>query len=254
MIGLRLSMMRHREPDVRSYAVTHTGGGSVILPGAPGWDQFIHASSGVMTVHADSTRWVVTPERAVWVPDGVQHRIDLLGSVRLRTLYLRSGLAGVEGGVRALRISPLLRELVLHVVGAAPLWLTTARDRRLVGVLIDQILDQESVPLRLPWPVDERARTLAAAIVASPSATIAELAPGSGGSVRTLERLFVAETSLTPQRWRRRARLLHATTLLARGWSVTDAAIASGYSTPSAFTAAFRSETGTTPTLYLAGE
>lgn len=252
MIGLKSSMMRQVEPDVRSYAVTHTGG-SVVLPSAPGWDQFVHAASGVMTVQADATRWVVTPERGVWVPDGVEHRIDLLGTVRLRTLYLRAGLAGVEGGVRALRLSPLLRELVLHVVAVAPLWLTSAPDQRLIGVLADQIRAQDPVPLRLPWPVDERARALASAIVADPTASIAALAPGAGASVRTLERLFVAETTLTPQRWRRRARLLHATTLLARGSSVTDAAVASGYATPSAFTAAFRGETGTTPTRYLSG-
>ncbi len=42
-----------------------------------------------MTVQAEDARRVVTPQRAVWVPDGVRHRIELSGRVRLRTLYVR---------------------------------------------------------------------------------------------------------------------------------------------------------------------
>ncbi len=249
-----MSPMRQREPDVRSYAVTHPGG-TVVLPQASGWDQLIHASTGVMTVHADTARWVVTPERAVWVPGGVEHRIELDGQVRLRTLYVRSGIIGSNrlSAVAALQLSPLVRELVLHLVASAPLWFTDDRSERLVRVLADLLGEQEPVPMRLPWPSDPRASALAERIVADPSATIASLASEVGASVRTLERRFVAETSLTPQGWRRRARLLHATRLLAQGWSVTDAALAAGYSTPSAFTAAFRRDTGTTPTRYVAG-
>ncbi len=208
-----------------------------------------------MTVHADTARWVVTPERAVWVPGGVEHRIELDGEVRLRTLYLRAGIVDTERleAVAALRISPLVRELVLHLVGNAPLWFTDAESERLVRVLGDLLGQQAPVPMHLPWPTDPRASALADRIVGDPSATIASLASEVGASVRTLERRFVAETSLTPQRWRQRARLLHATRLLAQGWSVTDAALAAGYSTPSAFTAAFRRDTGTTPTRYVAG-
>lgn len=239
---------------MRSYAVTHPPG-IVVLPQPAGWDQLVHTSNGVMTVQADDARWVVTPERAVWVPEGIRHRIELTSRVRLRTLYLRAGLAGLTGGVRAMHVDPLTRELVLHLVAAAPLWLVDERHDRLVRVLVDQLEHQAPVSLRLPWPVDERARALAELIVADPgsSRTIADLARATGGGLRTLERLFTTETALTPQRWRIRARLLHATRLLAEGRSVTAAAVASGYSTPSAFAAAFRQQLGTTPTGYLAG-
>ncbi len=245
--------MRQKEPDVRSYAVTHSGG-TVVLPQPSGWDQLVHASSGVMTVQADAAHWVITPQRAVWVPDGISHRIELAGRVRLRTLYLRAGVSGLNGGVRALHVGPLLRELVLHVVATAPLWLDDGRSEHLIRVLVDQIDDQAPVPLRLPWPRDERARALAELILSDPRRTIADLALETGASVRTLERLFAAETALTPQRWRIRARLLHATRLVAQGEPVTTAALASGYATASAFAAAFRDEVGTTPTRYVAGE
>src|SRR5690348_5345757 len=79
----RISRMRHRrsaappgEPPVRGYAVTHPHG-PVVLPTADGWDQLIYAASGVMTVHTGDGVWVVPPDRAVWVPSGVVHRIEM---------------------------------------------------------------------------------------------------------------------------------------------------------------------------------
>ena len=44
----------------RGYAVTHPSA-TVVLPTAPGWDQLLYASSGVMTVEADGGTWVVPP-------------------------------------------------------------------------------------------------------------------------------------------------------------------------------------------------
>jgi AraC-like DNA-binding protein len=53
------------------------------------------------------------------------------------------------------------------------------------------------------------------------------------------------------QRWRTRARLLHALRSMAAGASISTAAAACGYSSASAFSAAFRQELGTTPSRYL---
>jgi len=41
------------QPAVRGYAVTHPSG-AVVLPTAPGWDQLLCASAGVMTVETDA--------------------------------------------------------------------------------------------------------------------------------------------------------------------------------------------------------
>ena len=61
---------------------------------------------------------------------------------------------------------------------------------------------------------------------------------------------FLAETGLTIGAWRQRQRLLRALELLAQGEPVTTVALAVGYRTPSAFTAMFHEQLGTTPTRY----
>jgi AraC-like DNA-binding protein len=249
-------MMRHDDPDepaVRSYAVTHPGG-TVVLPQPAGWDQLVHASSGVMTVHTADARWVVPRHRAVWVPSGLTHTIELSGRVQLRSLYLQAGIAGLDAPTaRAINVSPLLRELILQAVGDAPLWLDRSRDARLIGVLVDHLDLLDDVPLQLPMPVDPLAAGVAAAVLREPgsTATLAELARDAGASVRTVERRFRSETTMTVQQWRTRARLLDALRRLADGASVTEAATACGYSSPSSFGASFKAELGTTPRAYL---
>ena len=80
------------------------------------------------------------------------------------------------------------------------------------------------------------------------------MARQSGLSARTLERLFRAETGMSFGLWRQKARLLESVRLLAQGGSVTDAALDSGYSSVSAYIAAFKQTFGCTPGAMLAGQ
>ena len=71
-----------------------------------------------------------------------------------------------------------------------------------------------------------------------------------GASSRTLARAFVAETGMTFGAWRTQVRLLASLPLLAAGMPVATVARRVGYATPSAFVAAFRRVTDTTPGAY----
>lgn len=74
-----------------------------------------------------------------------------------------------------------------------------------------------------------------------------------GASGRTLARAFLAETGVPFGRWRNRARLHAALTPPADGEPVGKVARRIGYASPSAFVAAFRRGTGTTPASYVHG-
>lgn len=130
---------------------------------------------------------------------------------------------------------------------ACPLLRDDAGHRRLLDVLGDRLAAAPEAPEVLPLPVDPRALALARTLQADPGCTLplARLATGAG--IRTLERLFLAETGMTISRWRQRARLMAAVERLGRGEPVTAVAAAVGYATPSAFTAMFRAHLGRTP-------
>jgi hypothetical protein len=240
--------MRHatddEEPPVRGYAVTHPGGGAV-LPQSAGWDQLIYASSGVMSVHTGDGVWVVPPDRAVWVPAPVRHRIEMAGRTAVRTLYFRTGLVPLPPQCRAMNVAPLLRELIAHAVPRCPLRLTEPTEQRLIGVIIDQLAEAPTAPLRLPLPTDPRVRDAAVAIDGQVGLPAIE-----GLSRRQLERIFRADTGLTLGQYRERTRLLAALPRLAAGEPVARVAADVGYATPSAFGAMFKRVLGVSPTAY----
>jgi AraC-like DNA-binding protein len=236
--------------EVRADAVTHPDGSIVPSWSVPGWDQLLHAVTGVMSVETEAGIWVVPPNRALWVPHGQRYQMRMHGRVAVRSLYLRASLQAMPPELRVVNVTPLLRELVLHAVRVGPLERGVPEEARLVDVILDQLDASPQLALRLPQPRDARARALAELLAEAPTTSLDALASRVGASRRTLERLFVAETGLPVARWRRQLRLVQALRLLAAGHAVTDVAHRVGYSTPSAFAFMFRAELGQTPASY----
>lgn len=217
------------------------------------WHGLIYASSGVMSVHTASGSWVVPPHRAVWVPAGVERRLEVSAGLALRTLYFKPGVArSLPRHCCVVNVTPLLRELILHTIDLGMLNRAIPSHARLIGLLIDQLRGLSTVPLQLPQPSDPRAVQVAALLKAHPKRRLPlpVIAKEVGASARTIERLFRAETKMTFAEWRERLRLLHALRLLAGGEPVTNVALELGYASPSAFTVMFRRAFGTTPSRY----
>jgi len=251
--GPRRRLTAEQEPFLVARALSTTySGGSCLHPHRHASHQLLFASSGAMTVTGDQTTWMIPPGRAVLIPAGVLHAIRMWGDVAMRSLYFPPPAADPvfsAGACRVISVSPLLRELILRVAALAALDSRMPEDARLMSVLMDELASAHVEPLLLPLPSDARALTAANAILASPAedVTTDDVARGSGLSARTLERLFRAETGMPFGLWRQKARLLESVRLLVEGGSVTDAALDSGYSSVSAYIAAFKQTFGCTP-------
>lgn len=216
-------------------------------------DQLVFASRGVMTVTANDSAWVVPVHRAVWIPARTPHTIAISGSVAMRTLYLKPGLAeSLSGECRVVHVSALLKELILEACKARSLDRRSAWQSHLVDVILDQLRTIKVAPLELSLPEDSRALRVAQVLLADPSdpRPLQQIARSCGAGRRTVERLFVEATGTTFGKWRQQLRLMQALRLLGGGAKVTHAALEAGYSTPSAFIAAFRKALGSTPTHY----
>ncbi len=142
---------------VRTFSVRHFHD-HVIASHAHDWHQLIYASEGVMWVHTAQGDWVVPPNRAVWVPAGVEHGIELTAKVLVQTVYLAVGISDeLPRDCCAVNVSPLLRELIVHSVKLGNLDVTVPSRARLIGFLIDQLSVLPAIALQLPLPADERA-------------------------------------------------------------------------------------------------
>ena len=254
----RRRLTAEQEPFLVARALSTTySGGACLHPHRHASHQLLFAASGAMTVTGDRTTWMIPPGRAVLIPAGVMHAIRMWGSVAMRSLYFPPPAADTvfpAGACRVISVSRLLRELILRVAELAALDPRVEPEARLMAVLMDELAAAHIEPLLLPLPSDARALTAAQTVLNNPAdgATADAVARRSGLSARTLERLFRAETGMTFGLWRQKARLLESVRLLAEGGTVTAAAIDSGYSSVSAYIAAFKQTFGCTPGTILA--
>src|SRR6266496_122373 len=212
--------------------------GHFVPPHSHDRHQLVYATDGVMTVQTPEGAWVVPAHRAVWIPCGVVHSIQISGAVSMRTLYLSPRIArSLPGSCYVLAVSPLLRELVLHAVSRENLDRRDAADAHLIAVILDQLKILHESALSLPKPRDPRAARVARRLLDQPGdrRPMGSLLSGVGASQRTIERLFRAETGLSFGRWRQQLRLIESLRLLAAGESVTSVALEVGYDSLSAF-------------------
>jgi AraC-like DNA-binding protein len=243
--------------QVRSFGVTFRHGQKVspqyLVPPAAGmWHQLVCATRGALTVRTDRCAWVVPPHRAVWLPAGFQYRLEMSGVVAVRMLYIRPGNRGFPQECSVVNVTPLLRELILRTVQVGALDAAIPEQKRLIGVILDELKVLIAVPLQLPLPRDSRAVQFAALANRDAGGVppMENLLRQCGASRRTMERLFRAETGMSLGQWQRRQTLLHALRRLAAGENVSGVAGELGYNSASAFIAMFRRELGQTPKRY----
>src|SRR6201994_3111246 len=72
--------------------------------------QLVYAAKGTMQVTTPKGRWLVPPDRAVWVPARLEHAIDVLADIQMRTLYF-----DLKWLARERRSSSLEAEFVVRV-------------------------------------------------------------------------------------------------------------------------------------------
>jgi AraC-like DNA-binding protein len=252
-----MSNLRQDEDDrhvqIRTYGVTFRSGHppNLSIPTrAPEWHKLIYATRGVTTVETEQGAWVVPPHRAVWIRAGVDFRVRMSGAVAMRLLYIRPGVRGARLPAEAcsvVNVTPLLRELIVRAVIIGALDARIGEQKRMIGVIFDELRVLHAMPLQLPLPRDPRAIRFAAMAGEKP---LEDALRDCGASRRTLERVFRTETSMSLGQWIRRQRLLQALRRLAAGEAVNAVALELGYNGASAFIAMFRRELGQTPRQY----
>src|SRR5258708_499494 len=161
--------------------------------------QLVYAARGTMQVTTPKGRWLVPPDRAVWVPARLEHSIDVLADIQMRTLYFDLNWLAREDRSDSLdaefvvRVSRLLHESILALFDDRD---DPDRTDLLIRLAMLELHQTEDPTTFIPLPHEPRCRRAADIVLADPPEThdIAELAREGGTSARTLSRLFSAET------------------------------------------------------------
>ena len=220
--------------------------------------QLVYAARGTMQVTTPKGRWLVPPDRAVWVPARLGHAIDVLADIEMRTLYFdfawlkRERLAATLTSEFVVKVSPLLHQAILGLFEKDN---ASERTALLIKLVMLELHRAEDSATFIPLPHEPRCRRAADIVLRAPAAAheIETLAESVGTSARTLSRLFSAETQLSFKTWCQRARIAAAIQKLSVDPKVSIKQLAAdfGYASVPAFSHAFRQVTGKTPTEFV---
>jgi len=215
--------------------------------------QLAYASSGIIKVYTDNGCWIVPPSQAVWIPGEMNHSIIPEVRAEIRHLFVDpSCLERFPNQCSVVEVSPLLRELILRVADFGDEYEADSPASRICSVILDELQALKPSLLHLPLANDRRLQRVIQAMTEKPETEtgLAYWAKYVGASERTLSRLFVKETGMSFQQWRKQLLLHEAIDQLGRGESVLNVALELGYSSPSAFVAMFKKALGKTPGQY----
>lgn len=218
--------------------------------------QVVAPRSGLLAVTTPVATWIITaPTRAIIIPAGVEHSHRAHVRSAVTTLLLRSDItaeAGRPDQPAAVKLTPLAQE-ALRALDDHTRHLE--QRRALECVLQHEIFDvrnQRHGGPPLPTPRDSRLLAMLDLMLRDPAGRheLGELARRVGATERTLQRLISSELAVTFTQWRTLVRVMVSLGFLADGRSVASTAHRSGFSSTSAYIAAFRRIMHQTPGAY----
>lgn len=217
------------------------------------------AKAGTIRLEAKGRRWTLPPARAALITAGEPITISILSRLTSASvLFAPDFMPAPRQVLSVFDMSPLARELVGECRQWGPESGPLSPYARQVFALLAEVirtLAETPSPCVMPVPTShELARAIALTEeTASAVPTFAGIARATGQSPRALARRFSEELGMTWTEVLRRIRIIRAVEALAGTEApVTEIALEVGYSSISAFNAAFRDLTGKSPTEYRA--
>ena len=219
--------------------------------------QFLYSTSGLMNVTTPAGKFLVPPKRAVWIPPTIEHSVDVLTDIEMRSIYiepswlLKHSKHSHLTKIYLIEVNTLLRELILasHKKGTSK-----EKIELLINLTLLELTEAKGAASFLPMPIDARANTVALLTIKDITSTkdFDQLCFEANTSSRTITRLFTKDTKMSFREWRQRARIMNALELLEDGnRSIKQVANKLGFSSTASFTHAFKEVMKLTPTEFV---
>jgi AraC-like DNA-binding protein len=256
MLLRRSDIMKHRipagaDPAPLSFRTESYDAGAVFESRRQPWGKVGYAVTGVMEASVEGRRFLCPPHYATWIPADALHCCHTRHNVKFVSIYIDRDLcAGMPGTACTLALSPLIKAILADFADRHVTVPSTEADIRLALVLVDQLLKAPRRQSYLPVSDDGLLHPITDALQQNPSdrRSLAEWARLLQTTERTLSRRFHGCLGISFNEWRQRLKLVASLSLIESGKTVQEIANDLGYSSPSAFIAMFRRQTGTSPT------
>jgi len=211
--------------------------------------QLIFVSKGTLRLTTPNGAWVVPQQKIVWIPPDKRHSVmckGLLSSWKIVTP--QSYQKFLPPGISVLQTSNLLL-VALDSIPENKKMISSGKLKLLIELIKQELQSAKSKSFGVTLPKSSQFSSLTDVLLKNPEdpRTIDQWAKAIGMSRRTFTRTFVAETGSSFAEWKRTLIFGKALNLLSEGHNVDETANDLGYSSSSAFVAAFGKRFGTTP-------
>ncbi len=217
--------------------------------------QLLYAISGTLLVETQKGRWLIPPNRAIWIAPLEVHTVIMRSHSQVRSLFIKSNVYNKDllNRCHVINVNPLLRELILASTILPIDYETDDYANLLVCLLLEELKKSPSQNLLLPWPHDARYHNICEYLThhLSSQRTITQWANELNISSKTFERQFLALTGISFGKWCQQARILYSLEMLSEGLPIIDVALNCGYSSHSAYSAAFKDFFGQSPSNFI---
>ena len=216
-------------------------------------DYLLFASTGAFILEVEHRRWLLPSQRAALIPSGTNVSVRTTAPATSSSVLFHAGELGDRlPSLRVFAVSELGRLMIERGTRWGADVSPNRESATFFAALADVFLElsrneQNSWLPRAASPALRRAIEHGLADLSS-DVSISRLAEIAGLSLRTLARRFHDELDMPWTAFRHRARMIKAMELLNQPQTqVTQASLAVGFDSTSAFIRAFRSFTGLTP-------
>ena len=104
-----------------------------------------------MRVSTPSGFWALPPLRALWVPSGVPHEVEMVGAVSMRSLYIRADAASAYWPeCQVIEVGGLLRELILALTAEPIDYPEDGRAGQIAALVQSELAAARVVPFQIP--------------------------------------------------------------------------------------------------------
>lgn len=219
--------------------------------------QFLNVFSGVVLVVTRRGRWMIPPGHALIIPQALEHSVEMLSDVEMKSFYVGEGANAGRVGASpvVVEVTDLARSLLLEAIRLEEEMIAGRKADLVLALLLEEMFELEERPLGLPFPLNRRLAELCRDFLANPSpnARLDDWAEKLAMSRRTFTRFFRKETGVSFVTWRQQASVFACLPRLAAGVPVTQVALEAGYENAAAFATMLRRVLGASPRAYLAG-
>lgn len=217
------------------------------------WGQLQLISGGIMELHASGQRFLSPSQYAIWVPAGVEHESYTRRSIHYCSLNIVANRAQVFPEVTCLlAVTPIAQAIVNDLRQRQVRVAQTDADKRLVEVLIDQLILGQVQPQFLPSSTDKLLQPILQQLELEPASqkSLKSWASELHTTERTLARRCQDSLGMSFTELRQRHKFIYSLQLLREGLSIKEVALTLGYNQTSPYIVMFKKYAQYSPEQY----